>query len=447
MQLVIHCGLDKAGSTAIQAHVALFREWLLRNGIYLPASGLSGFGHVALFSDLSAENWQPLLDELSALDQAGFTHCFFSYEGICKFDDEKLAFIKRHLVDYEVTVLFYLREQAEILQSGYLQQLKSARHPESIAHLNHDHALLVRPGRDYFAMLEKFESVFGSEAVAVRLYQPARWRDGSIIWDLLEYLECPPDSQFTPARQRQNISLDIQSAGILNLFDSYSEDTHARKALVEDLLWMIDKYPGGSQYFLDQAAVQYVRKFFLSSNTALARHYGIEFDYRDCVADAADAGSGTRVSYVAELAKLACYPRWRGEPLDGSGLAVLLRYSKGWSRFENWGVWSLGDTSQLEFRLPRTRFTGFEDCFLLRFSGRYFGANRSTQIRVNDSLIADADLRDVEVRVPVALLDDNRIARLELRHGAAVSPVALGTGNDKRLLAYGLQGLSYEFST
>jgi hypothetical protein len=452
MQVIIHCGLDKAGSTAIQAHVALYRDWLLRNGVYLPRSGLSGFGHVALFRDISAGKWQPLLDELSALERGDYSQCFLSYEGIWQFDRQSLLRVRDYLGDYDVTLLFYLREQAEIIQSGYLQGLKSAANPLTVSHLNSDYALLEMASRDYVRMLERFESVFGREALVVRPYQPGRWRDGSIVWDLLAFLDCLPDSQFTASRHRQNASLDAQSAGILNVFDAYGDNATAREALVEDLLWLSQKHPGGGRYFLDEAAVQHIWRFYHRSNRQLAERYGVEFDYNDCAANAdmatgvADAGTAG-VSYLKELADLTRYPRWRGEQVVGPQLAALLRYGKGWSRFEDWGVWSLGDRSRLAFRVPQVRFTGFEDAFILVFRGRYFAANASTQVWINGHLFADCDLREAALKIPLRLLDENRVIRLELRHHAATSPAALAIGDDRRRLAYGLQALNYQFCT
>lgn len=442
MQLIIHCGLDKAGSTAIQAHVALFRQWLMRNGVYVPESGLSGFGHVALFRELGGENWQPLLEELRALDQTRYRHCFLSYEGIRAFDAAQLALVRDHLRDYEVTVLFYLREQAEILQSGYLQRLKSEAQPLSIAHLNADHSLLVPDSRDYFRLLRKFESVFGREGLALRLYQPDTWRDGSIVWDLLEFLGCAPDDQIAPSVQRQNISLDVQSARILNVYDSYAGDSAHRAALVEDLLWLAQRHPGGSKYFLAADAVQAIRDHYRVSNAALAQRYGIGFACRDCAAHP----PGGRVSYLDELARLARYPRWKGERLEGPGLAALLQHQPGWSRVESWGAWSLGDASHVEFRLPLSRFTGFEDALVLRFRGRYFADNTSTRVLANDILIGEFDLREGVVNIPFRLLDDDRVVHLQLLHQAPVSPAALGMNDDGRRLAYGLQGIGFDFA-
>jgi hypothetical protein len=354
------------------------------------------------------------------------------------------------LRDHEVTLLFYLREQAEILQSGYLQQLKSEKHPLTIAHLNNDHSLLVPASRDYDRLLRKFESVFDKTRIAVRLYQPEKWRDGSIIWDLLEFLGCAPDDQFTAATQRQNISLDLQSARIINVFDSYADDARTRTALVEDLLWLVQKHPGGSRYFLDEASVHYIRRHYRSANAELARRYDIEFEYRECSVEQQARRSGGRdrdaVSYIDELAKLARFPRWDGVRRDGAGLAELIRHRMGWSRVETWGVWSVGDVSRLEFRVPVSRFAGLEDTLTLNFRGRYFADNASTQILVNGQLLGDCDLRDAALRVPLQWLDEDRVARLELRHRAAVSPAALAINADERRLAYGLQGLDYRLS-
>jgi hypothetical protein len=444
MQIVVHCGLDKAGSTAIQAHVALFRSWLLGQGVYVPLHCLTGFGHVALFRDLSKGNWQPLLDELSTVDQTEYPRCFLSYEGICRFDQQTLARIAEYLEGHQVTVLFYLREQAEVIQSGYLQQLKSQKHDVSIAHLNSDYSLLALHSRNYFHMLQKFESVFGRQSIALRPYQPAAWRDGSILWDLLDFLQCEPDRDFVPAGQQQNISLDAQAAEILNIFDVYGSHGAGRTALVEDLLWLIEKYPGGSRYVLDQHAVAHIRDAYSDSNARLAQRYGLEFAYRDCVTQAVPESSDGRVSYARELAKLARYSRWAGEPLEGRALDPLVKSGAGWSRVESWGVWSRGDVSSLQFRVPLSRISGMENSLNLHFDGRYFAGNTATEVRVNGELLGNFDLRDTTVKVALQQLDENRVLSLDLHHGAAASPAELELGEDTRRLAFGLQGIRYK---
>lgn len=450
MRIIIHCGLDKAGSTAIQAHVGIYRDWLLNNGIYVPRSGLSGFGHVALFSDLGQDNWQPLLDELQGVARGAFSRCFLSYEGICFFDASRLQQIKRYLGDYPVTLLFYLREQAQIIQSGYLQTLKSERNPVSMAHIKRDYSLLEPQERDYFRLLQRFEDVFPEAEIALRPYQPGAWQDGSIIWDFLKFLGCPPGEEFTPAKNRQNPSLDFQSAEILNVFDTYTEDAGHRAALVEDLLWLNQRYPTGSKYFLDPGAVQHIRTFFARSNTALAERYGLEFDYAPCAAapSPGPGADGTRQepSYIQELARLAGYPRWAGDQLDGEQLASVLRHNTGWARPETWGTWSLGDASGITFRLPLLRYSGFENSLVLDFRGRYFAQNLSTGIWLNGQFLENTDLRQASLKIPFALLEEDRLVQLELRHAAPVSPAALSGDSDTRCLAYGLERMSYRLS-
>jgi hypothetical protein len=209
----------------------------------------------------------------------------------------------------------------------------------------------------------------------------------------------------------------------------------------------MQKYPGGGRYFLDEQAVQRIREHYRQSNAALAERYGVEFVYASCCADADDAGTGGGVSYTKELAALARYHRWKGERLDGPELATLLQYSPGWSQFEPWGVWSVGDRSRIEFRLPLPRFTGWEDTLVLNFRGCYFCDNTSTQILINGCFLEHANLSEHALRIPLGLLDENRVVRVELRHHAAVSPFNRGTGSDRRALAYGLQSLGYHLAS
>jgi hypothetical protein len=345
-------------------------------------------------------------------------------------------------------MLFYLREQAEIIQSGYLQRLKAAPGRSSVAELNRNPAQLCLESRDYFKMLHGFESVFGARSLALRCYQPASWQDGSIIWDLLDFLGCRPSEGFSVSRHKQNTSLDLESAQLLNVFDSYTVDSAGRKALVEDLLWLAERYPGGEKCFLGEAAVRHIRAYYHDSNVALARRYGIEFDYAPCWIKGSRDGGGTQAApaFVDELARFSAYPLWHGEELSGPQLESLLGRSSGWSRFENWGVWSVGEESRIEFRLPRSRFSGLEEDFVVEFRGRYFSTVESTQVWLADELLREVDLRHASIRIPLAAVDEDRVARLTLRHLAPVSPADLGTGDDVRALSFGLHSLSYSLA-
>ena len=50
MKLIIHIGSDKCGSTAIQTSLALNRELLLKESIYVPVAGFGrASGHAGCF--------------------------------------------------------------------------------------------------------------------------------------------------------------------------------------------------------------------------------------------------------------------------------------------------------------------------------------------------------------------------------------------------------------
>ena len=61
------------------------------------------------------------------------------------------------------------------------------------------------------------------------------------------------------------------------------------------------------------------------------------------------------------------------------------------------------------------------------------------------SCIGDLDLRAGTIKIPIEMLDDDRVLRLKLRHQAPVSPAELGLSGDGCRLAYGLQATSYRF--
>ena len=445
MELIIHAGLDKCGSTAIQGHLNIYRNWFLAQGVYIPRTGLTGLGHYSLFQDMSTAQWGQLNEELQVAGT--FSRAVISFEGIHFLSSEKLQFVQQQLAAHKLKFLFYLREQSQIFQSGYLQKLKRRKQVEAMATFRHDRALLTPISRDYQAMLERFASVFTRAEFHTRIYNRRSLTGGNIVLDFLDFLDLTPDKKFVLARGLQNISLDVQAAEILNVYDSVSDDAEGREVLVEDLLLLIGQHGAGKKWFLDDGATRYIKEHYAASNRWLSTHYGVDLttstpaNPADLAAQAADA-SEPGVKYLTELAELARFSRWNGDRLAGPSLTDLLQHNPGWSGAAGRGAWSLGDTSWICFRLPKSRSTGADKPFSVNIQGRYFGDNVTTGLRINGIPMGEWDLRDSVLELPPGLPDRDRIIELELTHTAPTSPAALDMGADERQIAYCLEAIS-----
>ncbi|MEZ5503784.1 MAG: hypothetical protein R3E50_14405 [Halioglobus sp.] len=142
VQVVLHIGTDKTGSTSIQNTLFLNRDWLADRSIYVPSTGLGeGNGHATLLSRLDTAELASLAAELETARANGMAQALLSWEGMAsfRFGRSKIRRLVAALGAVEVRVLVYLREQAQIIQSGHLQQVK--RNPQCIA----DIRSLVRP--------------------------------------------------------------------------------------------------------------------------------------------------------------------------------------------------------------------------------------------------------------------------------------------------------------
>lgn len=130
MRLTLHIGTDKAGSTAIQSHLALNREWLAAHGVYVPRSFLGpNNGHAELFQNWSVEALEQLSTELEVAAAQDFAQALLSWEGLNFYPATEIKKLALAFRSFDIRVVMYLREQAEIVQSGFLRRSSDWRIP------------------------------------------------------------------------------------------------------------------------------------------------------------------------------------------------------------------------------------------------------------------------------------------------------------------------------
>ena len=115
MQVILHIGTDKTGSTSIQHTAFLNRDWLLSHSIYVPKTGLgANNGHADLLQIIDSQQLAELGEELRAACEDGYQKVLLSWEGMgsYKFGNAKISGLLSVLEDYQIHILVYLREQA-----------------------------------------------------------------------------------------------------------------------------------------------------------------------------------------------------------------------------------------------------------------------------------------------------------------------------------------------
>lgn len=179
MQVVLHIGTHKTGTTSIQDVLHASSHALQRAGVLFPEAGcppgLSG-QHMLAWSILPSKHhklpepkppvWEALRDEI---DTVRPRKVILSAEAFSKANASEVEVIKNKLHGYEVAVVCYLRDPAAYLKSAYKQQVKMGKCAEPLSSFVEDRVKEV----DYESLVERWTRVFGVSNVHVRPFGEA----------------------------------------------------------------------------------------------------------------------------------------------------------------------------------------------------------------------------------------------------------------------------------
>ncbi len=462
MRVILHIGTDKTGSTSIQNTVFLNREWLLARSVYVPETGLGeGNGHAGLLRLMEAGALAQLAAELLAASEAGYAQALLSWEGMSSlwFDRRHIRRLLGALGGFQVHVLVYLREQAEVIQSGHLQRVKRNMHLLDIAAIEHPRTLRERvralaalrnPNRNYYRLLRPWQRCIPGATFSVRIYHRAQLHGGDVVSDFLDQLKVRRDEHFIGAREYYNQSLDVEGALLLETLKKLPAWKDRIIALVDVTQSLIGVEGQATRYFLSEKTVASIRRHYRRSNFKLARHFmgsdAYPFEalspcWRSESLAAIEARARQRLPKVEQL---MLTPTLMGEA-KGKDLATMVDLAMGWSTVRDWGAWSSGSESRIRFRLFRHWLMQGTVSVRLVIEGRYYGTNTRTNVRINAVDVGEQDLTagNCDIVIPVSALYLHEVIEITLAHHAPVSPAALEGAADQRLLAFGVERVAY----
>ncbi|MCP4466722.1 MAG: hypothetical protein GY813_08225 [Halieaceae bacterium] len=432
MKLILHIGTDKTGTTAIQMHVHANREWLLDKGVFVPLTGFGkDNGHSKLLRTLGSDGLSEVAKELAAAEVEGYDCALLSWEGMSYMSSQEIVQLVNTLRLDNVWLLVYLREQADITQTGYLQQIKTDGSPVTIK--DFERGVLSPRGfrarmhcysrsRNYSRMLQRWMRVIKRGRVIVREFQRDKLVKGSVVDDFLSALGLSRDHHFRSVEHFSNPSLDVESAILLNRFDNNSRATACRKTMSFSLQSLVDSEGPGTRYFLTPERVAAIRQHYKRSNAAIADIIGAELSPLfqtppDCATTETFSSLSAQVEMRAsKLAALTVIPMLFAtkKPHRRPSQEMLIT---GWGAIHE-GAWSVGETSLLRFRLPFWMSTRPRGEVVVFLKGRYTKNNSKTQVKVNSVDFGWQNLSAFsgEIRLPASCLGNNQTLEVKLRH-------------------------------
>ena len=183
MDINLHIGSYKTGSTAIQIFLKKNRENLKSNGWIYPHYGCRNDNahHPLAFALAELHGSDPATIVGGILNEArdhGADRVILSSEVFFSFGRSQILRLSRLLSDHAVKIIIYLRRQDEFLHSYYMQCIKQPEIRLDLSPKQHTAFNEVVQLGDYDSILSSWSSVFGSSNMIVDTYDMERQRDG-----------------------------------------------------------------------------------------------------------------------------------------------------------------------------------------------------------------------------------------------------------------------------
>jgi len=435
----------------------------LKRGVYIPLTGLGkDNGHGDLLTTMETEQMTAMSEELATAKFEGYKSAVISWEGMCFMNASKIGRLVEMLHSDNLWVLVYLREQADIVQTGYLQEIKTKRNPLQIADFQRGpwsrsslRALLFcySPMRNYARLLRKWMHFIPKGHVIVREFQKDLLVNRNVVDDFLSVLGQSSDEDFFRIKINTNISLDVESAIIMNGIDQQDSIESPRKTFAFSLLSLINSDGFGIRYFLPARRVASIRRYYRRSNRAIGSIVGSPMpepfsNPPDCEQTYTPE---KLLSSVDEKRKrysaLLEIPMLFGTRIPHETPAVNLLIS-GWGELQDWGAWSSGTVSRMRFRAPFWVVSHENARLIIFLRGRYSGDNCRSQVVVNNMDFGWIDLRKFSrsIALPISALHTNQIVDLQLHHEFSEKPGASDLAADIEAASFGIEKFGIQIS-
>jgi hypothetical protein len=239
-KIIIHIGMNKTGTSALQSYLYSNRKELAKNGILYPKTGLVDSAHYSLSASLGFAN--PSVNESWVKDKNKLFKSFrselngnihtvvFSSEDLLL--NKPVAEVKQFFKGYDVKVVVYLRRHDHWWLSAYTQAVKMKRSPPwnigPVGFINFNRRRNKHYGK-YRHLVERWVAAFGKENIIVRPYEKEQ-NQPYLASDFLTAIGQQSLVEKLPVMDnRDNMGLPLQAIQYLDIFQRVEADdqTHA----------------------------------------------------------------------------------------------------------------------------------------------------------------------------------------------------------------------------
>jgi hypothetical protein len=294
VDLFLHIGTEKTGTTSVQKFFKANRELLKRNGIVYPAApgnqnhtGLAASAQDdekrgPLRKSLGIKNRADvlrfraeMLTELAAeLSERPYKTAFMSGEHCSSrlLDDVEVQWLKDELGKFfdKMHIIVYIRRQDDYLLSTYSTSVKSGS----------TNPLRIPPDRtieqryDHWDMLQRWARVFGRDKVICRKFERATLKSGDIVDDVMDIAGIDPALGFERPED-VNEALDAETLEFLRLFNKFVPRFEGKdlNPVRDNIVPLLSKVSSGPLVTLGEDELDRFMALFRGSNAKVADEY------------------------------------------------------------------------------------------------------------------------------------------------------------------------------
>lgn len=317
-KLVIHMGMGKTGTTALQVFFSTNREVLKHHGVLYPTLGEVSGAHHRLSPHIPSfleDSWtfQAAQDWGPRLARTKVKRILLS--------SELIAWTRPDLVPgfcdalgqwFDLTLVLYVRRQDNIIMASFNQNLKTGQQKRRIT----DALPNLLSQYDYESRLQPWESAVGPENIVVRPYEKEQFFGNDIRRDFLHHLFGIDDVEdFTFDSANPNPRLSMAASEYLRLVNNVVHEPERKQRFTELLLAFSaresqarERAPG-EEISLSPAQRMEIIEANRAGNEAIARRYLGRGDGRLFLEPLPDTGAP-----------------WRDTEMTGEEAAVISNY-------------------------------------------------------------------------------------------------------------------------
>ncbi len=277
----LHIGIGKTGTSSIQHYFVRNKEALCNNYIFLPNTGMdiNGAHHSIANYRLHEvdENTRKLYTDLvREISSSGMDRIFISSEQFSFLRSDLIRSVKEYFSEFCVKVLFYVRSQAELIESTYLEMQKwdKAQRPKFYEDSNGDIGTFFRLTKDAFNFqlrISPWVKHFGEENMIVRLYDRRAIGDDVCV-DVLSLLNVA--HIYKPGGYEKNISLLPEFSELVHILDKVNIGKLTRQAIINELIRLSKGFKRVStKSIMDDDLKEEIRAYYLESNIEFSRRF------------------------------------------------------------------------------------------------------------------------------------------------------------------------------